>query len=171
MATIKGNLADGKPMQLSKGKYAIVDADDFEWLNQWKWTCFSNTRYAARRFQKNNKATYVYMHRLIMNVSNNNQVDHINGDGLDNRRCNLRIVTIAQNHYNHKLLSNNKSGFNGVSWDKRLNKWVTCISVNNKTIHLGQYNNKIEAALAYNKAAKEYFGEYARLNQIGGNHA
>jgi hypothetical protein len=150
-------------IKLTKGLFALVDSEDFEWLNQYKWSAAKGVKYAASSIN----GRVVLMHRLISNAPEGMEVDHINGDGLDNRKDNLRICTSKQNHYNHKLLANNKSGYNGVS-KTPFNTWHTCISVNNKTVHLGTYKNKEDAALAYNMAAKEYYGEFARLNKIGG---
>ncbi len=157
-----------KRIKLTRGFEAMVDDEDFEYLNQWKWHIAKNNKYAARReYFKGGKgkSKIVYMHRQIMNPDVNKEVDHINGDGLDNRKSNLRSITSIQNHYNHKILSNNKSGYNGVS-KTRNSTWHTCISVNNKTIHVGTYKTPEEAALAYNEAARIYYGEFARLNNI-----
>ena len=100
-----------------------------------------------------------------MNTPEGMETDHINGNGLDNRRENLRICSAAENRRNHKMLSTNTSGYNGVS-KTSFGNWHTCISVKGKTIHLGTYKEIEKAALAYNMAAKEYFGEFANLNII-----
>jgi hypothetical protein len=150
-----------KQIKLTKDKFAMVDDEDFEFINQWKWSCAKGIKYAARR--TNNRI--IYMHRLITNCPEKLEVDHINRDGLDNRKVNLRICTSAENRKNHKILSNNKSGYNGVS-KTPFNTWHTCISLNGKTIHLGTYKNVVDAALAYNVAANHYFGEFARLNNV-----
>jgi hypothetical protein len=92
------------------------------------------------------------------------QVDHINGNTLDNRFDNLRIATSAQNSKNQKKRKTNKSGFKGVCWHKKGKKWYATIRANNKQIHLGGYNSKFYAALVYARAAKHYFGEWRRLN-------
>ena len=152
-----------KIIKLTQGKYAIVDDEDFEYLNQWKWSCAKGTRYAASRI--NNKI--VYMHRLLMNPSKGKQIDHINNNGLDNRRENLRIATDSENKFNHKLIKTNKTGYHGVYWDLQMKKWGVGISLNGKHKALGYFLTKEEAALAYNDAAKKYRGEFAQLNQIG----
>lgn len=95
-------------------------------------------------------------------------VDHINRNGLDNYRCNLRPATRLQNRMNCGLSKRNKSGFKGVSWHKSCNKWVAKIEINDKSIYLGLFDDKIEAAKAYNAAAKKHFGEFAWLNPIPG---
>ena len=167
MSVIKGNLADGKKIKLTRGKFAIVDSEDFEWLNQWKWHAGKGGKYAARKIYPSERV--IYMHRLLMNTPENMETDHVNGNGLDNRKKNLRVCTGAENRMNHKLLSTNKSGFNGVSWNKDIRKWSVCISVKAKTIHGGEFKDIIEAAKKYNELAKKYFGKYARYNKIGGN--
>ena len=91
-----------------------------------------------------------------------NEVDHKNGNSLDNRFNNLRLATDSQNSRNQKKSKDNTSGFKGVSWDKQHKKWRARIGVNNKTINLGYYTNKFYAALVYARAAKKYFGEWRR---------
>lgn len=170
MATPKALAGGFKIIKLTKNKTVVVDGEDFDFLNQWKWHAGKNGSYAARgEWQKGkNKNKIIYMHRLIMKVEGKTQVDHKNGNGLDNRKENLRLCTNKENQRNHKLLVTNKSGFNGVSWNSKVKKWETCISVDNKTVHLGFYRNKIKSATIYNAAATKYFGEFARLNNIGG---
>lgn len=143
---------------LPHGKYAYVSDRDYEWLNQYRW-CINSQNFVMRIV---NKKT-ITMHRLIMNPPRNMQVDHINGDRLDNRRENLRICTQSQNCTNRASVKS-KSGYKGVS--KHWNKWRAVIKVNQKKIHLGLFDTKEEAALAYNKAAKVYFGDFARLNSL-----
>jgi hypothetical protein len=91
------------------------------------------------------------------------EIDHINGNTLDNRFDNLRLATHANNCKNVKKHKDNTSGFKGVSWHKRIKKWQVRIRANNKLIHLGYYNSKFYAALVYARAAKHYFGEWRRL--------
>lgn len=153
-----------KKIELTKEQFAIVDDGDFEWLNQWKWSCQKGIKYAARR--TNNRI--LLMHRFITNCPEKMEVDHINGNGLDNQRNNLRIVTSHQNHFNHKLFKTNKTGYHGVYMDKKLKKWGSGISLKGKHKHLGYFEDIKEAASAYNEAAIVYRGKYARLNQIGG---
>ena len=106
------------------------------------------------------------MNRIKMNVERWTQIDHINGNGLDNRKCNLRFANANQNQHNRKTNKNNKSGYKGVCWHKRHNKWISRISINNKLIHLGLFNDKLDAANTYNNAAIKYYGEFANLNII-----
>lgn len=161
-----------KEIPLTKGKFAVVDDEDFSRLSRWKWH-YGKRGYAARTveigyFQGKRKQTQILMHREVIEVPNNMFVDHINGDKLDNQKTNLRIVNTQQNNWNSKTPAHNTSGFKGVSEDKRnlSKKWQAYITVDNKKIHLGYFSTKEDAAKAYNEAAKEIFGEYARLNNL-----
>lgn len=108
------------------------------------------------------------LHRLIMQPSRKEVVDHINGRPWDCRKKNMRIVTQKQNSYNTRIGKNNKTGFKGVSYSSSRKLYEACICVDGKTKHLGRYKTTIEAAKAYNQAASFYFGEYAKLNNLGG---
>lgn len=112
------------------------------------------------------KGSRGYLHRLLLNAPKNMLVDHINGDTLDNRICNLRLATPSQNMGNSKSMRGT-SKYKGVHWSKKERKWVAGIK---NGVHLGYFNDENEAALAYNKAALEHFGEFSRLNIIGGNN-
>ncbi len=169
-------------IKLTQNKYAVVDDENYQWLNQYKWRIQDNhTTYYARRNiiiqnpnkQKNikRKRKIIYMHRIILEKKLGRQLekseftDHINGDGLDNRECNLRLCTSQQNKMNQKK-TRGSSMYKGVRWVKRDKKWRTTIQFNKKKIHLGIFQDEAEAALAYNEAALKYFGEFARLNII-----
>lgn len=156
-----------KEIPLSKGKVAIVDAADYEWLNQWKWSASENrsgTWYARRSLGTRDEQHTLMMHRAILNVQSKLHVDHINGNGLDNRRFNLRLCTPAQNQYNRGICANNTSGFKGVYWVKGHEKWQAQIHVNGKHYHLGFFDTAEAAAYAYDTAALELHGEFAKLN-------
>lgn len=158
-----------RQIPLSRGKFAIVDASDYDWLNQWKWSYRPNG-YAIRKENVITddgklKRKTIRMHRIITNAPDNMEVDHINRNGLDNRRGNLRIVTHAQNMCNQKVRTGT-SKYKGVIWYNKNNKWLARIRKNGKAIHLGYFVCEIEAALAYNAAALKYHGEFARLNEI-----
>ncbi len=148
---------------LTQGKFAVVDVEDYNWLAGYKW-CVSqsgNSFYAMR----NRCGTKVLMHRQIMNASNGLLVDHIDGNGLNNRRSNLRLCTRYQNSCNSRPHRNNLySKYKGVRWDKRYNKWYAGIRKSGKQFFLGSFDNEIDAAKAYDKKAKELFGEFAYLN-------
>ena len=128
----------------------------------------ARTSYARLTYDGLNK----YLHRLIMErvlgrkLSRSEKVDHINGDGLDNRRSNLRVVTHAENLTNRGSCANTSSKFKGVSWFKRDNKWRSQIQVDGKGVHLGYFESEVDAAKAYNKAAKIYFNSACKLNEV-----
>ena len=143
--------------------YVLIDNDDYEYLNQWKWT--RSQRYAVRRDYKTGKI--VTMHRVIMNTPKDMDTDHINNNPLDNRKCNLRICTTSQNLQNQRPQKRKTSSlFKGVSYDKHRSKWRAYIKHNSVNIHLGRFKTEIEAAKAYNEKALEIFGEYAYLNEV-----
>jgi hypothetical protein len=148
---------------LTKGLFAIVDAADYEWLSQYKWcagTFYHGSAYACCR----RKGQTILMHRMIMNPPDGKVVDHINGRRHDNRRCNLRICTHAQNMRNVHPNGRGTSRFKGVCWHSAYNKWLAVITRNGKRIQIGLYADEVEAARAYDRSARELFGEYARPN-------
>lgn len=153
-----------KQLKLTQGKVAIVDDEDFNRFGHFKWHYLS-VGYAARR-QLNSSRTYVYLHRLIMKPEKGQEIDHINGNTLDNRKSNLRIADRSKNMSNTRIRKTNTSGYKGVSLDKSRNMWAAEITVNYKKLHLGRFNEIKEAAKAYNEAAKKYFGEFAYLNSL-----
>jgi hypothetical protein len=153
---------------LTKGKFAIVDAADFEWAKKFKWFTSGPEKYpyAIRAiYPGGGRKIALYLHRAIMKPSDGLVVDHRNGNTLDNRRANLRLATKRQNTCNMRV---NKEGcssrFRGVSWNKCAKKWQARISFEMKRIYLGLYGTEVEAAKAYDEAAKIYNGEFARLN-------
>jgi hypothetical protein len=121
---------------------------------------------------ESNSRGYVREHRVVMeqhlkrNLKKGELVDHINGNVKDNRLRNLRLCTHKQNIRNSKLSRKNKSGYKGVSWDSTRNLWQASIKVNYRSIGLGRFKKKEDAALAYNMAATHYFGEFARINHV-----
>ena len=158
-----------KEILLTQGKVALVDDEDYEYLMQWKW--FANkkgsTFYAVRSLHSNNVRKTIFMHRLITNnINTKMQTDHLNGNGLDNRKINLRICTTSQNSMNRGLQINNTTGFKGVNYDKFSNKFRAQIRVNNIYKNLGYYIDPKDAARAYNAAAIKLHGEFAKLNEI-----
>ena len=151
-----------KEIQLTKGAVTIVDDEDYELLTKWKWH-LQTAGYACNKGGVG-KGT-VYMHRLILDCPDDMIVDHIDGNRLNNKRENLRIVTYSQNHMNRKVKRKNcTSKFKGVSYDANRGKWRSYIKLDGKFIHLGEFNTEMEAALTYDKAASERFGEYSSLN-------
>ncbi len=150
---------------LTQGLFALVDAEDFERLNRHKWFAMksSKTHYAARADRVKCPIKLSYMHREIMHIPENMQVDHINYSGLDNRRCNLRICS-REDNLRAQRPQKGSSRFRGVSWDREHDNWRVQSYSNGKHINLGHYENEEEAARAYDSAAKELFGEFAYLN-------
>lgn len=160
-----------KEIQLTQGKVALVDDEDFEYLNQWKWHVRDNrnTFYAQRNeYDENGKHLIIHMHRVILNLTDRHIFgDHIDFNGLNNQRYNLRIATRRQNNTNKKSSKNSTSSFLGVSYHKSRNNWRATIFKDYKQIHLGSFKTEIEAAKAYDKHALEIHGEFANLNFNG----
>lgn len=149
----------------------IVDDEDYELVNSHIWHVTklpSGDLYASTNLRIGNKRTNVQMQRILMTTVRGMHIDHKNGNPLDNRRGNLRIATHSQNMCNQRIRVNNTSGFKGVKLRKGVpfKKWLVRINVNKKEIFVGSFENKIEAAKAYNEAAKKYHGEFAKLNII-----
>lgn len=159
-------------MELIIGKHqkiVLIDDSDYEMVKPYLWYASRDyskrdlTFYALAHIKKDGKDFVKGMHRIIMNAKPGEIVDHINGNGLDNRRSNLRICTHAENQHNMHARWG-VSIYKGVCWDKHSKLWTSRISVNSKRISLGYYHNEKDAAKAYDAAAKMYFGEFANLN-------
>jgi hypothetical protein len=149
-----------KEIPLTQGKVALVDDEDFERVNRFKW-CATKSKYShyARRTLKS-----ISMHRMIISAPSGFDVDHINGNGLDNRRENLRICTRSQNQWNMNNVRKGSSNYKGVSWNKCALKWAAIIQKNYKTYFLGYFESEIEAAENYDAKARELFGPFAKTN-------
>jgi hypothetical protein len=157
-----------KRLPLTKGKFAVVDDEDYDWLNQWKWSytrANSGTSggYAIRSVTKNGKGKIILMHRFILNAPPHLQVDHADGDGLNNRRSNIRLATASQQMANRNRPKNSRP-FRGVRWVEEKKRWRAEITANSKVRHIGYFDDPILAALAYDEKAIESFGEFARPN-------
>ena len=153
-----------KRIPLTQGKEALVDDCDYEYLMQWKWCARKDrdTFYAGR------SRPNVPMHRVIAERAGMKidglEVDHWNHDGLDNQLSNLRPATKSQNQSNRGPTKNNTSGYKGVDWHE--GRWRASIQVAQKRTHLGHFDDKHDAARAYNEAVVKFHKEFARLNRI-----
>lgn len=157
-------ILDIMAIPLTQGLYALVDGKDYDWLMQRKWWAVKGGRsyYAVRQVGEKRKT--IWMHREILNTPQGSFTDHINHNGLDNRKQNLRICTHSQNLRNQKLQQERTSKYKGVSWQKNCTMWVAFIGYKGKKIYLGAFDNEIEAAKKYDQKAKELFGEFAYTN-------
>ena len=149
-----------KEIKLTQGKSAIVDDEDYEGLNRFKW--FAEQR--GNTFYARSKSS-TYMHRFILGLEQGDgkEIDHKDGNGLNNCRENLRLCTRSQNNINGRVRKGT-SKYKGVCWDKRDKKWKARISIDKKRISLGNWLSEIGAARAYDIKATELHGEFARLN-------
>jgi hypothetical protein len=144
---------------LTQGQNALIDAEDFDFISRWNW-CLAKrkyTNYAVRR----EGPRLVSMHEALMQSP---YTDHRNGNGLDNRRNNLRKSTVAENGHNRGKSKNNKSGYKGVSWCEPMKRWRARIMNERNEFLLGYFDTREEAAHAYDEKAKELHGAFARLN-------
>ncbi len=141
----------------------MVDDDMFDKLSKYNW-CVSSG-YAVRGISRDGGRQWK-MHRVIMKAKKNQWVDHIDGNKLNNQRSNLRFATRLQNSRNRKLNKNSKSGFKGVTWCKKHEKWLSSIKLEAQNKHLGYFGTAVEAAVAYDKAAIKHFGKFCRLNNV-----
>ncbi len=161
-----------KTIELTKGKVALVDDEDYGWLSQYNWSASkgnSGLWYARRGGSVNKRKYQVYMHRQIMGCEEKDKIDHVDGNGLNNQRSNLRPATHKQNVSSQKKQTRpTSSRYKGVRWRPAERKWAAAIKHNGKTIYLGLFILEASAAVAYNAAALTLFGEFARLNKIQG---
>ncbi len=151
---------------VGKGKFALVDDEDYNKFNKYSYhLSVYATRCILKRIGGKNKK--IRLHREIMNAKDDQMIDHINGNKLDNRKCNLRFCNPSQNNANRKKQSFNKIGLKGVSYttDNNSNKYRARIGYRGKDVWIGTFDNSIDASNAYDKKAIELYGEFAKLNK------
>jgi hypothetical protein len=161
-----------KEIALTKGLVAMVDDEDFDLVSRFKWHALRRGRvvHATRTVKRDGRKWTVYMHRWLLAAPAGLEVDHRNGNGLDNRRENLRIATHAQNAINHARTHQKTSRFRGVLWNKARKRWRVVICAGrirdgaSKQIHVGTFADEVEAAKAYDRAALLHHGDFAVLN-------
>ena len=154
---------------LTRGEFAIVDPEDYPRLAKHKWhLAKSPTGSYAVRWQRNpakKNRKRIWMHRHVIHIPRSLLCDHVNCNSLDNRKANLRPATVSQNLCNRpKRKSKTRSKYKGLEWDKTQRMWKARIQINNRKIYLGSFNSEIDAARAYDYAAKQYHHEFANLN-------
>lgn len=157
-----------KEIKLTCDKVALVDDEDFDYLNQWKWCAVKKEAgyYAQRKVQKKGIQQTFYLHREILKASKGMYVDHKDHDTLNNRKENLRICTSSQNNANKRARKNCTSKYLGVSWYKRRNRWIVQLQKNGEKMPTKLFKIETEAALYYNECAIKYHGEFANLNKV-----
>lgn len=160
-----------KEIKLTQGKVALVDDSDYDELIKYSWQAYWNKRgkrfYARRTFRVKGERKVSLMHRFILGLADRKiSCDHKDNDGLNNQRSNLRVATLQQNSFNRKKSLNCSSKYKGVVWLKERNIWRAYTIINGKPKYLGVFHNEIEAAITYNMAAIENFGEFASLNDV-----
>lgn len=157
-----------KRIKLTQNKFALVDNSDYEWLNNFKWypdKSGDKNFYVVRNSKDcNGKHKKIRMHQEIMGTPRGMETDHIDGNGLNNQRKNLRICTRSQNQHNRGKYKCNTSGYKGVSWHKVKKKWSANIGVNGKLIFIGDYFTIEQAYKAYCMACQEYHKDFSKFN-------
>jgi hypothetical protein len=151
---------------LTKGYEAIIDAEDVPLVDKYNWQVSQHKKVSYAVMSKKvegGKWKTKYLHRAILQPTKEFEVDHINGNGLDNRKTNLRLATSSQNRWNTRKQTNNTSGFKGVYYHKRSKKWRAQIKLSRKKFHLGHFNTPEEAYAAYCVANERLHGEFGRV--------
>lgn len=149
-------------IELTQGKYAIVDAEDADRVSVHLWNAYISQ--TGIWYAKNSSTPRESLHRFILEPPSHMIVDHINGDGLDCRKMNMRLVDKRGNGLNCKRRGTNKSGFRGVCWEKRRGTWRVTAKPFGKQIHVGEFDDVIEAAKAYDALMRSAVGNLARYN-------
>jgi len=158
-----------KLIKLTRGLTTVVSSSDYLLVLKRKWQAATayGTYYAVRTEQRNNVRRRITLHGFLLKPPKGLFVDHINGDGLDNRRSNLRIVTRAQNQQNRRVRYKKTSSYKGISYNKNNGMWTVSITHEGETLICGSFANEIQAAMHYDKFAIRLFKDYACLNFPG----
>lgn len=154
-----------KIIRLHCGAEVMVDDSDFDRLSKHTWF-LSNKGYAIASTHKDGKIVNLYMHRVVSEAPKGKQIDHRDGNRLNNTSENLRVCTATENNMNLAKRKDCSSVFKGVHWNRAREVWQARIKLNGKAKYLGAFKSEIDAGAAYNAAAKLIFGEFARLNPI-----
>lgn len=161
--TARDTVKRGCKIRLTRGFKALIDSDFLKEVTKHSWCVSGDSRYAVSRI----KGKTVYLHRFLLRLNDPKiKVDHINGNGLDCRKSNMRICSQKENAQNQRLNNLNTSGYKGVSFHKSTGKWRAYIKSNGKQIHLGLHEDIMQAAKAYNAKALELFKNFANLNEV-----
>jgi len=154
-----------KQIPLTQGKFALVDNEDYERVNQYKWHLRHNrrTQYGIRTIWVKGKFKKIFMHNFIMNFSSS-KVDHRDCDGLNNQKSNLRFATKSQNNMNQRKRIGCTSRYKGICWRNDCKKWRVQVVLHGKLIYSNHFLSERNAARAYDVVAKKHFGKFARLN-------
>jgi len=153
-----------KEIPLTRGRVVVVDDEDFAALAAHRWCLWSNGKHEYAMREASGRT--VLMHRVILGAEKGQVVDHKNHNGLDNRRENLRLCSSQQNNFNTRPLRGT-SKYKGVSLEKRTGRWRAFIRVSYKKVALGYFASEVEAAAAYDRAAREHHGQFAYTNGVG----
>lgn len=147
---------------LSNGLFAIVDSCDFEAVSRFKWQALYDPKSGTWYAKRSDHGRTIRMHREILNAPQGVEVDHRDGNGLNNSRSNIRLATRSQNLCNRRKFKNNTSGFKGVTWSSTAKKWASQIYQNGQKYYLGYYADKLDAAAAYESASAVLHGEFSQ---------
>jgi hypothetical protein len=150
-------------LTLRDGSVTLIDLEDHAWLSAWTWYANPDDGIVGHP----NTPRTVYLHRLLLNAQPDQIVDHIDGNRRNNTRANLRFATQSQNRANEHGSRGGSSVYRGVYWDVNRKKWAAMLAIKAKPQFLGRFVDEAEAARAYDRAAAEYFGEFATLNFPG----
>ncbi len=160
-------MSDFVAIPLTNGGVTLVDPEDYPLVRGISWAAErkkrSRTAYVVKSTRRPKN---LYLHRLLFDVPVGMEIDHVSGDGLDNRRKNLRLATHSQNCQNNLGKRRRSSRFKGVCWDRGRARWMASIQAGERHINLGRYATEEAAAAAYDCAARELHGDFARVNGI-----